>query len=129
MYLKYDDRRDGSLADHITKFEGYWLKLAQAAQAGHSTKDSLAEGIHSLIISNTWKDALLLSTLPRIQLYINIVDNITSKDDKSSYSGIVMRLREINPRSAKKEKKIEPPAAFYTNNQIQRFCAYGKSKG
>lgn len=37
-----------------------------------------------------------------------------------------MRLREINPRS-KREEKIEPPAAFYS--QTQRFCAYCKSKG
>jgi len=127
MHLKYDDRRDGSLAEHITKFESHWLKLAQAAQAGHSTKDSLAEGIHPLTTSDAWKGALLLSTLSQIQPYINIVDNITSKDDKPSYSGIVMRLREINPRSIKKEEKIEPPAAFYT--QTQRFCAYCKSKG
>jgi len=44
MHLKYDDRKDGSLADHITKFESYWLNLAQAAHAGHSIKVSLAEG-------------------------------------------------------------------------------------
>jgi len=127
MHLKYDDRRDGSLAKHITKFEGYWLKLAQAAQAGHSIKDSLAEGIHPLTTSDAWKGALLLSILPRIQPYLNIVDNIISKDDKPSYSEIVMRLREINPRSTKKEEKIEPPAAFYT--QTQRFCTYYKAKG
>jgi len=126
MHLKYDDRRDGSLAEHITKFEGHWLKLVQAAQAGHSIKNSLAEGIYPLTTSDAWKGALLLSTLPRIQPYINIVDNITSKDDKPSYSGIVMRLQEINPRSIKKEEKIEPLAAFYT--QI-RFCAYYKVKG
>jgi len=126
MHLKYDDRRDGSLAEHITKFEGHWLKLAQVAQAGHSTKDFLAEGIHPLTTSDAWKGALLLSTLPRIQPYINIMDNIISKDDKPSYSGIVMRLREINSRSIKKEEKIEPLAAFYTQTC---FCAYCKAKG
>jgi len=30
MHLKYDDRRDDSLADHISKFEAHLLKLAQA---------------------------------------------------------------------------------------------------
>ena len=115
-----------SLAEHIIKFESHWLKLAQAAQAGHSTKDSLAEGIYPFTISNAWKGALLLSTLPWIQPYINIVDNIISKDDKSSSSGIVITLREINPCSIKKEEKIEPLAAFYTQTH---FCAYCKSKG
>ena len=66
MHLTYDDRRASSLAKHITKFEGYWLKLAQAVQAEHSTKDSLVEGIHPLTISDAWKGALLLSTLLRI---------------------------------------------------------------
>jgi len=113
MHLKYDDRKYGSLADHISKFEAHWLKLVQAAQAGHNTKDSLAEGIHPLTTSDAWKAALLLPTLPRIQPYPNIVDNITSKEDKPSYSGIVMRLREINPRSTKREEKVEPPAALY----------------
>jgi len=97
IHLKYDDRRDGSLANHITKFEGHWLKLVQVAQAGHSTKDCLAQGIHPLTSSDTWKDAFLQSILLRIQLYLNIIDNITSKDDKPSYSGIVMRLGRSIP--------------------------------
>ena len=57
MHLKYDDTKDGLLADHINKFEAYWLKRAQAVQvvqAGHSTKDSLAEDIHPLTTSDAW---------------------------------------------------------------------------
>lgn len=32
--LQYDDRKDGILSEHITKFEAHWLKLAQPAVAG-----------------------------------------------------------------------------------------------
>ena len=74
-----------------------------------------------VIFRNTYKG--------QTRIYLNIIANITSKDDKPSYSGIVMRLWEINPRSIKKEKRIEPPAAFYTNSQTRCFCAYCKPKG
>jgi len=82
VHLKYDDRKDRSLADHISKFEGHWLKLAQATQTGHNVKGSLAEGIYPFTTSDAWKAALLLFTPPRIQPYLNIADNIPSKDGK-----------------------------------------------
>lgn len=103
MHLRYDDRK-GSLEGHISTFELHWIKLVQAAEAGSSVDRSMAAGIVTFTRSDAWKASLLLGTLPRIQLYINIIKNITSGGDMPTYANVVLCLKELTTQS--KQKKL-----------------------
>lgn len=132
VHLKYDDRKDGTLPEHITTFKSHWLKLSQAAATGEA--GSLAADIRTFVQSDGWKASLLLATLPRFQPYANIIDNITSKEDKPTYANTVMRLREIPPQIKRLEKNneyTEPPAAFasFQKYNVRTPCAYCKKQG
>ena len=104
--LRFDHRKGSSLNDHINEFEGHWLKLAQAAAAGSSTKGSMAADIKTFSQSDAWKASLLLATFPRIQPYINIVQNITASEDKPTYANVIIRLRDITTAKSKTCSKI-----------------------
>lgn len=129
--LRFDDRKAHTLLDHISQFEGHWLKLAQAAATGSTTPGSMAADIKTFSQSDAWKASLLLATLPRIQPYINIVQNITSTEDKPTYANVIIRLKEISirPKGAgvKSESGSEPQAAFVSTLRVR--CQYCKSKG
>ena len=96
--LRFDDRKSSTLLDHISQFERHWLKLTQAAATGSPTPGSMAADIKTFSQSDAWKASFLLATLPRIQPYINIVQNITSTEDKPTYANVIIRLKEITLR-------------------------------
>jgi len=53
----------------------------------------------------------LEATLPQLQPYINIIDNITSKEDKPTYANTVLRLKELNirPRNTRHLRQLFSP--------------------
>lgn len=137
--LRFDDRKN-SITEHITSFENKWLMLSQNVSTTTAGTDSLAAGIKHFVATDGWKATLLLSTLPHIPTYQNIVSNITSGSDAPSYATVVLRLKELsawNPRrEQRKEDQQEPAAAFVTHpaafaayQSVQNPCGYCKNKG
>jgi len=114
VQLRFDDRKAESLSEHITRQS--WLRLAQAAAAE----------LTLFVGPTAWKASLLLATIPP---YINIIDNITSKEDKPTYANTVLRLKELNIRPTK-QHEAPAAAAFTTGGQRPtKFCGYCKAKG
>ena len=42
---------------------------------------------------------MLLITLPKIQVYQNIIDTITGRKEEPIYAKVVLRLRELSERT------------------------------
>jgi hypothetical protein len=100
--IKFDDRKT-TIVEHTKLFETAWHRLAQLATNGRSrttnnTNPILADAIYPFTIHDGWKASLLLASLPKFQPYINIVDNIISKDDAPTFDTVVMRLKEVQNR-------------------------------
>lgn len=89
---RFDDRKT-NLSDHIAAFEMAWLRLAQNVTTATPGTGSMAAGIKNFTLTDSWKAAMLLQSLPRIQPYLNIV-MITSSEDTPTYANIVIRLKE-----------------------------------
>jgi len=71
---------------------------------------------------------MLLPTLPKIQVYQNIIDNITGSTEDPSYAKVVLRLRELSDWTFKKtDVSAEVATAFVTEQKVR--CQYCKSKG
>lgn len=90
---RFDDRKT-NLSDHIAAFEMAWLRLAQNVTTATPGTGSIAAGIKNFTLTDSWKAAMVLQSLPRIQPYLNIVMNITSSEDTPTYANIVIRLKE-----------------------------------
>ena len=67
-----------SMSDFIATFEGEWLRLSQLAS---STKDSYRTNFAKFLAEDKAKRDFLLGFL--VDHHKNIVDNLTTKDDKS----------------------------------------------
>ena len=130
--LKFDDRKT-ALTDHIKLFEERWLRLAQAVTSAKS--DSVPIKIKDMVSSSEWKAIFLLDSLPNIQPYINIINNITATlEEYLKYADIVIKLQDIQikPRCNQEEQStIEPAAAFatssYQNSKVR--CWTCKNRG
>ena len=119
--LRFDDSDGSTLMDHIVQFEGNWLRLAaQAAATGSSTAGSMAADIKTFSQSDAWKAYILLATLPGIQPYINIVQNITSTEDKPTYANVIIRLKEIPQNRPEQDPDSDPklPLSQHYNKYV-----------
>lgn len=129
--FRYDDRKN-SMNEHITTFKTKWLMLTQSVATATAGTTTLAAGIKNFVMTDGWKATLLLSTLPHLPTYQNIINNITSEADAPSYATVVLRLKELtawSSRQNRKEEQPEPAAAFATYRTVQNPCGYCKSKG
>jgi len=131
--MRLDDRAT-TINEHIMTFEKRWAILRQTVASATADSTTQAGAIKYFASSDAWKATLLLGTLPKIQLYQNIVDTITAGTADPSYNSIVIKLKELNDRPTarkfKKDEPLEPPSAFATEGTRERkFCGYCKSKG
>ena len=78
--LRFDDRRT-TITDDTTLFENKWNLLRLNTATATMGTDSMAAGIKSFTLTEKWKATMLLATLPQIQTYQNIIDNITFSND------------------------------------------------
>ena len=126
----FDDCRI-SLLEHITAFESAWLRLAQNVSTAVAGTDSMAAGIKAFTLTDSWKAAMLLQSLPKIQPYINIVMNITSSHDTPTYANVVIRLKETQHKPGNQKSHCitantdtsGTPAAFATSEHcIVLYC-------
>ena len=64
---------------------------------------------------------------------MNIIDNITSKEDTVSYANTVIRLKKISERPTTRRQartdSDEVSTAFVTEDRPRRFCGYCKKVG
>ena len=128
---KFDDRKV-TLAEHISTFEAAWLHLAQNVATATAGTNSMAAGIKNFTLTDSWKAAMLLQLLPRIQPYLNIVMNITSSEDTPTYANVVIRLKEtqynkVRSHTSASESTTATASAFATTEK--KSCGYCKSKG
>lgn len=131
--LRYDDRKN-TISEHISSFETKWLMLAQNVSGTTAGPATMASTIKHFVGHNGWKASMLLSTLPHIPTYQNIVSNITSASDVPSYTTVVLRLKELsawntNRGERKNNESQEPAAAFAAYQQVTNPCGYCKSRG
>ena len=96
--LKFDDRKT-IMTDHIAVFENKWNVLRLTAESATMGTDSMAAGIKSFTLSEGCKATMLLATLPQIQTYQNIIDEITSSNDAPIYANVVLRLTELSDKT------------------------------
>ena len=127
---KFDDRK-GTIKAHIEIFEKAWLCLAQVVALVTPSASTPDGAIVHFTKSDTWKAYTLINSFPHIQPYINIIDNITSKEDSVTYANTVLHLKEISERPSprRQQESDEPTAAFSTEDRAQRFCGYCKKAG
>ena len=128
---KFDDRKT-TIKAHIESFEKGWLSLAQAVATATPSATIPDGAIVHFTKSDTWKAYTLINSFPRIQPYINIIDNITSKEDTVTYANTVIRLKEISERPVRQQGRTdseEPTTAFATEDRPRRFCGYCEKAG
>jgi len=127
--LRFDDRTT-TITDHIATFESKWNILRQTTATATVGTDSLAAGVKTFVNTDAWKATMLLTTLPNITTYQNIINNITSGSDDPTFATVVLRLQELatmtKPSSTKRNSNIDPQSAFATSTM---FCGYCKRKG
>ena len=88
-----------------------------------------------MVTTDEWKAIFLLDSLPNIQPYINIVNNITATSDEyPKYSAVVIKLQDIQIRPSRNQEDqstTEPAAAFattsYQNSKVR--CWTCKKRG
>ena len=81
---KFDDRKT-MLMEHISAFKNSWLKLSQNVASATAGTDSIVAGIKNFTRTDPWKASMLLASLPLIQAYTNVIDNIATKEDTVTY--------------------------------------------
>ena len=130
---KFDDRKI-TLAEHISTFEAAWLHLAQNVATATAGTNSMAAGIKNLTLTDSWKAAMLLQSLLKIQPYLNIVMNIASSEDTPTYANVVIRLKETqynkvrsHTTASTSDSTATTASAFATSER--KSCGYCKSKG
>ena len=124
---KFDDRKT-TLTEHIATFEAAWLRLAQNVATATAGTDSMAAGIKYFTLTDSWKAAMLLQSLPKIQPYLNLVMNITSSQDTPTYADTIIRLKKAQQtKSSKATEATISASAFITTER--KSCAYWKAKG
>jgi len=125
--LRFDDRTT-TITNHIATFESKWNIFRQTTATATIGTDSLAAGVKIFVNTDAWKVTMLLTTLPNITTYQNIINNITSGSDDPTFATVVLRLQElaIKPSSTKRNSNTDPQSAFATSTM---FCRYYKRKG
>ena len=127
--LKYDDRKI-PVSEYITSFENKWNLLRLNTSSTTPGTNTLGAGIKNFVNTDAWKATMLLSTLPKIATYQNIMDNITGLTVEPSYTQVVLRLKELSERHTTRSRPSttgEAPSAFATTTTM--FCGYCKKKG
>ena len=121
---RFDDRKT-TLTEHNAAFDTAWLKLTQNVSSAESDNRTLAGAIKNFAQCDAWKATILLASLdslPRIQPYINIIDNISSKEDTPTYANTVISLKDIYTRIPTGSKK-------HLRNTEYKGCSYCKVRG
>ena len=125
---KLDDRKN-TVKTHIEMFEKEWLCLAQAVATVTPSASTPDGAIVHFTKSDSWKAYTLINSFPCTQPYINIIDNITSKEDAVTYANTVLRLKEISERPSRRQDKTEEPStAFAIEDRPRKFCGYCRGR-
>lgn len=127
VHLRYDGRNT-SISEHIMTFENKWNLLCQNTASATAGTNSLAAGIKNFSNTDSCKATMLLATLPKIQIYQNIIYSITGTTEEPAYSKVVLRLGELSERAHSRQPKsaTEAPSAFTSTTM---FCGYCKKRG